>query len=158
MAPPKNRKCKVCKTIFKRPNNLTIHMETAHKQLIQKLRCPVCHELISTIANMLVHLKRESKKNKAKYKLRKGKINGEAIKYVWVSSKSLQHGRYYGEYICDDSSNNVESEDAGTVDKTVKPKRKMSTRLTKSRSNVETNELHDDSSDYEMLIIYRWLY
>lgn len=129
-------------------------METAHKDLIKKLRCPVCKELISTIANMRVHLKRESQKDGKKYKLRDGKVNGVAIKDVWVPAKSLQHGRYYGSFTDDGSSSNVESDDAATVatDATVRksPKKKRGSKNTcakKTRSDVETIEI-DDSSYY----------
>lgn len=76
-------------------------MRTAHKQHIKKFVCPICKQLISTMANMRVHIKREKKDNKKKYKLRNGKINGKAIERVWVSAKSLQNGRFHGTYTSD---------------------------------------------------------
>lgn len=152
MTPRKSRTCKVCKKKFQRPNNVTIHMRTAHKKHVKKLRCPICNELVSTIANMRVHLERESQKNAEKYKLRNGKVNGMAIKYAWVPAESLQHGRYYGSYSDSDSTSTAESEDAATAAATVKnpPKRKRGSKNSsakKSRCAVETIEI-SDSSDW----------
>lgn len=109
-------------------------MKTAHKRQVKKLRCPICLELVSTITNMRVHLKREGLKNNENYKLRKNKVNGVPIEEVWVQADSLQHGRYYG--LHDGPSNNAK------VEKLPKQKR----RAKNTRSAVETIGI--DDSDF----------
>lgn len=103
MTARKSRKCPVCEQKFKRPHNVTLHMKTAHRTYVKKMVCTICKKLISTNGNMRVHLKREGIKNKKKYSLRNGKINGKVIKLKWVPANTLQHGRFYGAHISDSS-------------------------------------------------------
>lgn len=104
MAPRKSRKCTVCREVFQRPHNVTMHMKTAHRNYVEKLVCTVCKTLVSTMSNMRVHLSREGKRNNKTYELRKGKIDGQRIEHVWVPATSMSNGRYKESYSSDDSS------------------------------------------------------
>lgn len=61
MARRKSKVCPVCKKVFRRPYNVTIHLKT-HTNFVEKLKCPICEELVSTISNLRKHLVREGKK------------------------------------------------------------------------------------------------
>lgn len=109
MSPRKSRKCPVCRQVFDRPYNVTLHLKTAHREYVQKIVCSICKKLIS-LANLRVHLKRESKRNKKKYTLKNDKINGIELRRVYVPAKSLKHGRFYAVYD-DDSSEYSETDE-----------------------------------------------
>lgn len=104
MAPRKTRKCTVCDQVFKRAHNVTLHMKTHHKNYVQKIICPICKQLVSTMTNLRVHLKREGERKKVKYRLENKKIDGQPIKRIWVPAKSLNNGRFYGDNGDDSSS------------------------------------------------------
>lgn len=108
-----SHKCRECKKKFARKYNLDLHMRTAHSSLVEKLVCSECCTLISTMENMRVHIRRESRKKGKKIVLRDGKINGKPIKRVQISSKNLMNGRFYGSY---GSSSEESSDDQSSSD------------------------------------------
>lgn len=75
-------------------------MKTKHKSLVLKVICSLCKWAISTVPNLRVHLKRMHG-----IQMLNDKIEGKALKWVWVDKKDLMNGRYYGAIDSSDSSN-----------------------------------------------------
>lgn len=78
--------CHYCGEKFKRKFNLKNHMKTAHVELVQKLACPVCSQLVSNTSNLRVHIIRCHKGQKLKEK---------EVPVKFVKKSKLVHGRIY---------------------------------------------------------------
>lgn len=96
-------KCPKCGQTFKRKYNVTVHIKTAHKQVVQKLVCPICGELASTKTNLIVHVKRTHRGSR----LKNGKVDGLRIVTKHIQKTMLKNGRFYK----DESDENDSDED-----------------------------------------------
>lgn len=88
------------------------HFEVQHSELVEKIVCPSCQQLVSNPSNLRIHCKRLHRdkmlKKKADEKARMDEIVMNA-KWVEVPKSDLKNGRYVGSFRSNETADSDES-------------------------------------------------
>lgn len=133
--------CPHCGDAFKRPYNLTVHIEKQHRTNVEKVVCPYCPQKCSNISNLKVHIRRIHPNHG-----RLGRIQKAKLKYERVHRSKLVNGRFYEENSdSDDDHTNDERNTGSDSDESIKVRRNQNTNRINPFHSPSSIEMDDDS-------------